>query len=63
MNLSQRREWATEHELEYVSVRFQCDEQFDPDALLPYVDTDGRECNHANNLSVQPGNEADQRPA
>lgn len=63
MNLSQLREWGTEPEVEYVSVSFQCDEQFDPDELPPYVDTEGREWNHANDLFDQAGNESDQRPA
>jgi hypothetical protein len=63
MNLSPLRECATGREPEYVSVHFQCDEQFDTDELPPFVDTEGRECNHANDLPVQSGHEPDQLPA
>lgn len=63
MNLSPLRECAAEREPEYVSVRFECDEQFDTDELHPFVDREGRDWNHANDLFVQTGNEPDQRPA
>jgi hypothetical protein len=62
MNLSSLRECATGREPEYVSVRFECDEQFDTDELPPFVETEGREWNHANDLFVQAGNEPGQRP-
>ncbi len=61
MNPSPLRECAVEREPEYVSVRFECDEQFDTEELHPFVDTEGREWNYANDLFVQAGNGPNQR--
>ncbi len=61
MNLWPLRECAIEREQEYVSVRFECDERFDAEELPPFVDTESREWNYANDLFVQVGNGPDQR--
>lgn len=58
MNLS-LREWASERDPEYVSVRFECDEQLDTEELPPFVDTTGREWKHANDLVFHAGNDPD----
>jgi hypothetical protein len=63
MNLSLLRECASEHDPEYVSVRFECGGQFDTEELPPFVDKEGREWKHANDRFVEAAKQPDQRPA
>jgi len=63
MNYLPLRESAIERELDYVSVGFECAEEFDTGELPCVVDTEGCNCKHPNDPFTQHRSDLDQPTA